>query len=54
MLDFRDPAIQLNSTKSQKYLLIEMGGFKFQITLKVLFRRETENSGTKYSPSIHF
>ena len=50
---------ELNSTKPHvktllKYLLVEMGGFKFQITSKVLFLKEIENGGTKLSPLIYF
>lgn len=53
MLDFRDPAIQLNITKAciknrLKDLLVETNSFKFQINLQETFSKEM-----KFSPSIH-
>ena len=53
MLDFRDPAIQLNITKAciknrLKDLLVETNSFKFQINLQETFGKEI-----KFSTSIH-
>ena len=53
MLDFRDPAIQLNITKAciknrLKDLLVETNSFKFQINLQETFGKEI-----KFSASIH-
>ena len=59
VLNFLDSTSQLNITKLHvkdllKDFLAEMRGFKYQITLQIAFRKEIENSETKYSPPISY
>ena len=57
--DSRDlPAIKLNITKNHvenklKDILVEIKGFKFQITLQVTFCKEIKNGSTKHVPPIY-
>ena len=54
IIDFKDPLIQLESSKSSikylfKDLLNEMKGFKYQITLKTLLSKEKQDKSIEYS-----
>ena len=54
IVDHKDPLVQLETSKSSvrdlfKDLLNEMKGFKYQITVAVLLRKEKGNGGNAYS-----
>ena len=54
-MDKKDVITQLEASKISivqlfKYLLIELKGFKYQITLAVLLNKVKNNSETEYSP----
>ena len=58
IVDHKDSLVQLETRKSSikdlfKDLLNKMKGFKYQITMKVLLRKEKGSKSTEYS-SIHF
>ena len=54
-MDRKDPIVQLKASKISivelfKELLIELKGFKYQITLAVLLRKVKNSSEVEYSP----
>ena len=54
-MDRKDPIVQLKASKISivelfKDLLIELKGFKYQITLAVLLRKVKNSSEVEYSP----
>ena len=58
IVDHKDPLVQLEASKSSikdlfKDLLNEMKGFKYQITVAVLLRKEKGNGEIEYS-SVYF
>ena len=55
IVDSKDPLAQLEASKSSikdlfKYLLDEIKGLKYQITVKVLLRRYKENRDREFAP----
>ena len=56
IIDFKDPLLQLEASKSSikdlfKYLLNEMKGFKYQISVTVLLCKHKINGDIEYAPA---
>ena len=55
IIDWNDPLVQLQASKSSikdlfKDLLDEIKGFKYQILVKVLYKKHKENGGMEFAP----
>ena len=51
VIDTKDPLAQLEASRSSiEYLLNEMKGFKYQMTVKVLLCKHKQNGHIEYAP----